>query len=697
MAYALLAAFPPQFEDANGNPAAGHTLEFYIYNTSTPVALYTDAAGTSLGTSCTLNSLGRPRTSGGTPCQLFCDTAQTAGYKIVQKDADGATVQTFTGPIFPPVTAANGTGNVGGIVSTVSALRAVDKNGYSSIFVEGYYAKGDGGGGRYWYDSSDTTSADNGGSIIVAADGGRWKLTGMRFCVEQFGAVGNNTTDDTAAIQSIANAYLEFDFTQGKTYKISGTITLRNRHCLRGNGAQVRQSASQTPIFDVRNLTGYEITGLWHVGYRTDYVDSSSSLAIAYRGSGSSNGNIHHNVFQYFAYSPFYGEGLTNFKFADNIVEGPGLIAAGGCLNPAATPTVTRNNTGVTAGGTGITINGNAIYETGQGLIVAQGSSSVEVVANVIRDVRVEHGMYCDTGLIGLTIAGNVVRNAYQNGIKVQHYDAYGVTPRSIAITGNVIDTTTTGDGIIVNNSSGSIQAQGVAITGNTIRSVAQDGISARYMKAGSVVGNNIYAAGRAGIYVASNTASSIKSNTIRDTQENGVFDGGGNSGVTVSDNDIYSSGLSGNDVNGASSAILLNGGDYWTVARNNVKGDNTKTQYALFVSNGALQGTSIFRDNVLQDAEEYAVRMDGTQKCAYWGGNILSGLLGDSLSGIPEADQLGNFSHREFYSTAVPTTGTWKAGDVVWNRYPASAGYVGWVCTAAGSPGTWKTFGLVS
>lgn len=46
---------------------------------------------------------------------------------------------------------------------------------------------------------------------------------------------------------------------------------------------------------------------------------------------------------------------------------------------------------------------------------------------------------------------------------------------------------------------------------------------------------------------------------------------------------------------------------------------------------------------------------------------------------------------------TAAPTAGAWLKGDIVWNTNPASAGYIGWVCTVAGSPGTWKTFGQIS
>ena len=47
--------------------------------------------------------------------------------------------------------------------------------------------------------------------------------------------------------------------------------------------------------------------------------------------------------------------------------------------------------------------------------------------------------------------------------------------------------------------------------------------------------------------------------------------------------------------------------------------------------------------------------------------------------------------------SAASPTTGTWRVGDIVYNSAPASAGYIGWVCTVAGTSGTWKTFGLIS
>lgn len=40
--------------------------------------------------------------------------------------------------------------------------------------------------------------------------------------------------------------------------------------------------------------------------------------------------------------------------------------------------------------------------------------------------------------------------------------------------------------------------------------------------------------------------------------------------------------------------------------------------------------------------------------------------------------------------SNAIPTVGTWNLGDVVWKQVPTAGSTPGWVCTVAGTPGTW-------
>lgn len=46
---------------------------------------------------------------------------------------------------------------------------------------------------------------------------------------------------------------------------------------------------------------------------------------------------------------------------------------------------------------------------------------------------------------------------------------------------------------------------------------------------------------------------------------------------------------------------------------------------------------------------------------------------------------------------SAAPTTGTYYQGAIFLNDSPTSGGYVGWVCTVGGTPGTWRTFGAIS
>lgn len=51
----------------------------------------------------------------------------------------------------------------------------------------------------------------------------------------------------------------------------------------------------------------------------------------------------------------------------------------------------------------------------------------------------------------------------------------------------------------------------------------------------------------------------------------------------------------------------------------------------------------------------------------------------------------------KNWYGSAAPTTGSWNRGDVVWNSAPSAGGVPGWVCTTAGTPGTWKAMANVA
>lgn len=66
--------------------------------------------------------------------------------------------------------------------------------------------------------------------------------------------------------------------------------------------------------------------------------------------------------------------------------------------------------------------------------------------------------------------------------------------------------------------------------------------------------------------------------------------------------------------------------------------------------------------------------------------------LIGNTFTGASVAQ-----SPSIVYMASAPMTGTWKQGDIAYNTNPLPGGSVGWVCTANGTPGTWKSFGEIA
>ncbi len=62
-----------------------------------------------------------------------------------------------------------------------------------------------------------------------------------------------------------------------------------------------------------------------------------------------------------------------------------------------------------------------------------------------------------------------------------------------------------------------------------------------------------------------------------------------------------------------------------------------------------------------------------------------------------PKFNQLELTGKTFIYSSAAPTTGTWKLGDFVINSAPGVFSPVGWRCTTAGTPGFWQPVGSPS
>ena len=170
--------------------------------------------------------------------------------------------------------------------------------------------------------------------------------------------------------------------------------------------------------------------------------------------------------------------------------------------------------------------------------------------------------------------------------------------------------------------------------------------------------------------------------------------------GVKISNSRIYS--------NSASSAITFKPAvqisalcRHWSITNCEfgvISGETQGTSIAIHPSS---KYTSVV-NNHTYGVVNYCYRITGATSFTttsemyldFYGNTAESGLV--VFDGSPVATVVGEGTRQAWYS-AVPTTGTWLRGDIVWNTAPASAGYIGWVCVTAGTPGTWQTFGLIS
>ena len=79
-----------------------------------------------------------------------------------------------------------------------------------------------------------------------------------------------------------------------------------------------------------------------------------------------------------------------------------------------------------------------------------------------------------------------------------------------------------------------------------------------------------------------------------------------------------------------------------------------------------------------------------------------VNGKLGVGVKNVSDVDFAVagpvRFENKKFeVGDSIPTSGSYRKGDIVWNQSPNPTGYVGWICTREGAPGEWRAFGQIS
>jgi hypothetical protein len=186
------------------------------------------------------------------------------------------------------------------VVDTIAALKALSAPNVATtldIWVNGYYAAGDGGGGTFRWNNADAT-ADNGGTVIIpnAAPGtGRWnRVWDGAINVLWFGAKGDGATDDAAAIRAAINyANSRKVFVPGRQYIMGSGISATVPIFLEGEGTGAGPgSASQNNSNCTQFLCNFANPTLFLVTtrYPSVFRDFQINVNTGFRPAGSGYG-----------------------------------------------------------------------------------------------------------------------------------------------------------------------------------------------------------------------------------------------------------------------------------------------------------------------------------------------------------------------------------------------------------------------
>ena len=155
-------------------------------------------------------------------------------------------------------------------------------------------------------------------------------------------------------------------------------------------------------------------------------------------------------------------------------------------------------------------------------------------------------------------------------------------------------------------------------------------------------------------------------------------------------------------DGDGSKTKVVVTGNHSEGAAQDGTTGA-TATDSSLYVTgvNLAIVQNNVFGKDPLDTASAQSRLMAFNVITTLYEDNNLNIGTVSTVNATSITNRLSRFTYngnnREAWGTAAPAAGTWKVGDRVWNTAPAAGGTVGWVCTAAGTPGTWKAFGTIA
>jgi hypothetical protein len=484
--------------------------------------------------------------------------------------------------------------------------------------------------------------------------------------VKAYGAVGDDSTSDSAAVQAAHDALPAAGgticFPPSGTYRFGSYVTISKPVRIIGAGSTLKLADSFSAgaqgqgFFVVSGTQDVTVTGLrfdgnggtltahatnnfaiWFDNIARATVEdcyftalnaggSNVSCALVWAGSGSAG-----------------GQALGN-RFKD--IEGGGVFFQG------------AYSTGV----------GNVVDGAGDVALIANTAADISFTGNTVRNCVPQAAFAVEYGAYDWSITGNTIASC-DRALDINDAGYSGGALGGGVFSGNTITDTTKASSVATDNFGvhvRGVQVRGVRITGN------------------SFVGLNPVGTTTAFVYVETNTE-----------------------GLTIEDNLFEAKAQ-------AVNAVVFNSSKTHTrpSIKNNVirsTSSSTKLLRGIWLGSSTTFTRAVIAENLFENITNYGVLFDTSVS---YTGRLQDNRADSSVGAVYQASPWGTFApaavivphtlnnsngRSRWTASAAPVSGTWLTGDQVWAVTPTLGGTLGWACTSGGTPGTWKSVGLIA
>ncbi len=505
------------------------------------------------------------------------------------------------------------------------------------------------------------TAINDNDARINVLEGAVSGLGGTFYDVKDFGAVGDGIADDTAAIQAAINAAVTnkgtVTFTNG-LYKITATLSVSGSCYFRAtgtlDGVEVRQTVPTLPFFSV--TSSYVIFSDLQFVYTAESIASATNKVIDIVGtSGARLSNISVTRCSFFGTSTNRVRTGISAQYVDTLFITDCSFT--NCYRYAVN----------TASCTAVLLSENTFTSCSGDTNGSVYQDDTEATYTVSKNVTIDNNSFIGCRrcvYLNATVNTRISNNIVKSPVGGTFFTCLGAVPfiggylyvQDLIISKNSIDGNS---GLL---GFGNINSTiGLSVVSNYFNYLAGGIIMSESY--GSIIGN---------IFNGATFGISLSAGAYTTTS------------LTISDNsfiDIYSA-------SGTPALIGISTSNPGVVARIVISGNTSATTSQITAAVKNYYGINA------GGAGTQSISISNNDFSAVTNTQLRPSTTANSYT-FYTTDNLGYRTYTAI-GGAAPTTGTWTVGTKVLVQTPTAGGYIGYVCTTAGTPGTWKGYGAI-